>query len=471
MTDPVFGKDISFFLFELPFFRLIQSLLNGILLASLAVAGARYLVAATRGGEVFITRVRVHLAVIAGLYLLCVAFGYQLDKYELVYSHAGVATGVSYTDANARFMAYDVLTFLSGIAGALLIAAAFTRWIWPLGLVVGVWLSASVILGGLYPEAIQRFTVDPNTYSQEEPYIANNIAMTRLAFGLDSWESRNYSGDQPLTEADIRNEADTFTNARLWDYRPLQTTLDQLQTVRQYYDFWDVDTDRYHIDGELRQVMLSGRELAIEKNPSATSWVNERVIYTHGIGVAMVPVNEVTKEGQPQLWIRDLPPTSSSGAPSITQPRIYFGESDDHYVVVRAQQAEFDYPRGGTQTSGDATTSWTGTTGIPLDSTLNRLLFALRFKDLDLLISDQILADSQLLFHRTLSERLGLHRTVPALRQGPVHRRRRYGPPGVRPGRLHGQRQVPQREQLRHQRPGAGLRSRRNGHSTTSATA
>ncbi|HEY5434372.1 MAG TPA: UPF0182 family protein [Candidatus Limnocylindrales bacterium] len=408
VTDPVFGKDISFFLFELPFFRLIQSLLTGILLASLAVVGARYLVAATRGGEVFITRVRVHLAVIAGLYLLCVAFGYQLDKYELVYSHAGVATGVSFTDANARFMAYDVLTFLSGIAGALLIAAAFTRWIWPLGLVVGVWLSASVILGGLYPEAIQRFTVDPNTYAQEEQYIANNIAMTRLSFGLNAWETKNYSGAQPLTEAAIRDEADTFTNARLWDYRPLQTTLDQLQTVRQYYDFWDVDTDRYVVDGTLRQVMLSGRELAISKNPSATSWVNERVIYTHGIGVAMVPVNEVTKEGQPQLWIRDLPPVSSSGAPAITQPRIYFGESDDHYVVVRAAQAEFDYPRGSSEGSGDETTSWTGTTGVPLDSTLNRLLYALRFKDLDLLISDQIRADSQLLFHRTLSDRLGL---------------------------------------------------------------
>ena len=408
VTDPVFGKDISFFLFELPFFRLVQSLLTGMLLAALAVVGARYLVAATRGGEVFITRVRVHLAVIAGLYLLCVAFGYQLDKYELVYSHAGVATGVSFTDANARFMAYDVLTFLSGIAGALLIAAAFTRWIWPLGLVVGVWLSASVILGGLYPEAIQRFTVDPNTYAQEEQYIGNNIAMTRLSFGLNTWDALNYSGDQPLTEAAIVNEADTFTNARLWDYRPLQTTLDQLQTVRQYYDFWDVDTDRYLVNGKLRQVMLSGRELAISKNPSATSWVNERVIYTHGIGVAMVPVNEVTKEGQPQLWIRDLPPVSSGGAPTITQPRIYFGESDNHYVVVRAVQAEFDYPRGSSEGSGDETTSWTGTTGVPLDSTLNRLLYALRFKDLDLLISDQIRADSQLLFHRTLSERLGL---------------------------------------------------------------
>ncbi len=345
VTDPVFGRDISFFLFEMPFFRFVQSLLNGLLLAALAVAGARYLLAATQGGEVFVTRVRVHLAVLAGLYLLSVAFGYQFDKFELVYSTQGVSTGVSFTDANARFMAYDVLTFLSGIAAALLVAAAFTRWIWPLALVVTVWFASSLLLGRLYPEVVQRLSVDPNTFAQEEQYIANNIAMTRLAFGLDDWETRSYGGEAPLTQAAIENEADTFTNARLWDYRPLQTTLDQLQVVRQYYDFFDVDTDRYMINGELRQVMLSGRELAIDRNPQATSWVNQRIIYTHGIGLAMVPVNEVTQEGQPRLWIRDLPPVSSPGVPEITQPRIYFGERDDHYVVVRARQAEFDFPR------------------------------------------------------------------------------------------------------------------------------
>ena len=408
VVDPIFGRDISFFLFDLPFYRMVQELANAILLAALAVAGARYLLAASRGGEVFVTRVRVHLAVLAGLYLLSVAFGYQLDKYELVYSHAGVATGVSYADAHARFLAYDVLTFLSGLAGALLVAGAFTRWMWPLGLILIVWFVTSIVLGRLYPEAIQRFSVDPNTYAQEQPYIANNIAMTRLAFGLNEWDTKPYGGDAPLTQQAIESEADTFTNARLWDYRPLQTTLDQVQTIRQYYDFYDVDTDRYVVDGKLRQVMLSARELAISKNPDANSWVNERIIYTHGIGVAMVPVNEVTTEGQPELWIRNLPPVSAAGVPEVTQPRIYFGESDNHYVVVRARQAEFDYPRDTSAGNNDATTSWTGTNGIPLDSTLNRLLFALRFRDLDLLITDQITADSQLLFHRTLSDRLGM---------------------------------------------------------------
>jgi uncharacterized membrane protein (UPF0182 family) len=408
VVDPIFGRDISFFLFELPFYRLVQSLVNGLLIASLLVAGARYLLATTRGGEVFVTRVRVHLAVLGGLYLLSVAFGYQLDKYELVYSQAGVATGVAFADANARFLAYDVLTFLSGLAGALLIAGAFTRWMWPLAVILIVWFSASIVLGRLYPEAIQRLSVDPNTYAQEEPYIANNISMTRLAFGLDQWQSRSYGGAAPLTEGAIQSEEDTFTNARLWDYRPLQTTLDQLQAVRQYYDFHDVDTDRYLIDGTLRQVMLSGRELAIDKDPDAPNWVNQRVIKTHGIGVAMTPVNEVTPEGQPRLWIRDLPPTSNSGAPEITQPRIYFGESDSHYVVLRAKQPEFDYPSNSNTGEPDPTTSWTGQTGIPLDSTLSRLLFAIRFRDFDLLITDQVQADSQLLFHRTISERLGM---------------------------------------------------------------
>jgi uncharacterized protein len=422
VVDPIFNRDIGFFLFDLPFLRFAQSLVNGLLLASLLVVGARYLVQATMGGEVFVTRVRVHLAVIAGLYLISVAFGYQLDKFELVYSTGGAATGVSFTDANARFMAYDVLTFLSGLAGALLVAAAFTRWVWPLGAIVIVWFSASIVLGRLYPEAIQRLTVLPNEFQQEQPYIANNIAMTRLAYGLSTWDTRNYAGTDPLTQANIDDEADTFTNARLWDYRPLQTTLDQLQTVRQYYDFSDVDTDRYTIGDTVRQVMLSGRELAIQKNTAANSWVNQRVNYTHGIGIAMVPVNEVTPEGQPRLWVRDLPPVSSNGAPEVKQPRIYFGEADNHYVVTGARQDEFDIPgntnstqgNGSTVGSGDLTTRWTGTTGIKLDSTLTRLLFSLRFKDLDLLISDQVTADSQLLFHRTLTDRLG--RIAPFLR-------------------------------------------------------
>jgi len=416
VSDPVFGRDIGFFLFELPFLRLLQGLFNSLVVAALLVAATQYLVGASRSGLVFTTPIRVHLAVLAGLFLLSVAFGYQLDKYELVYSTRGIATGVSFTDQNAQFFAFDVLTVISGLAAALLVGGAFARVLWPLGFTIAIWFLASLIIGRLYPEAVERFTVVPNRFAQEERYIGNNIAMTRLAYGLGGWSERSFRGEAVLTQDDIDAEADTFRSARLWDYRPLRDTLDQLQTVRRYYDFTDVDTDRYTIDGVERQVMLSARELALEGNPAAVGWINERIVYTHGIGVTMVPVNEVASEGQPRLLIGNLPPVSTGGAPDVTEPRIYFGERGSSYVVVGARQKEFDYPTGESDTGGSVgtTTSWTGTSGIRLDNTMMRLLFALRFRDLDLLISDQVTRDSQLLFHRTLSDRLG--RIAPFLR-------------------------------------------------------
>ena len=411
VTDPIFGRDISFFLFELPFLRLVQALFNGLVVTALLLAAARYLVGAMRGAPVFTTPVRMHLAILGGLFLLSVAFGYQLDKFELVYSTRGsVETsaidtiGVSFTDQNAQFFAYDVLTVLSGLAAAFLVGAAFTRMLWPFGLTLGVWFLASILIGRAYPEAVQYFTVRPNQFAQEEPYISNNIAMTRLAFGLDTWEdNRPFGGEAVLTEEAIVNDEDTFRNARLWDYRPLGDAFDQLQAIRPYYDFTDVDTDRYTIDGVQRQVMLSAREL----DPSALGggWVNERINFTHGVGMAMTPVNEVTTEGQPRLIIRNLPPVSNEGAPEISEPRIYFGERPSGYIVTGARDDEFDYPTGSSDVSGTST-RWTGNSGINLDTTLMRVLFALRFRDLNLLISDQVTNESQLLFDRAIAQRL-----------------------------------------------------------------
>jgi uncharacterized membrane protein (UPF0182 family) len=407
VTDPVFGRDIGFFLFDLGFLRFLQATGITIIIATLAVVGGRYLVGGLAGSPVFSTPVRVHLGVLAGLVLMLMAVGYQLDKFELVYSSRGVATGVSYTDANAQFIAYDVLTGLSAIAAAFLVGGAFTRVLWPLGLTIAVWFIASIGIGRIYPEFIQRITVIPNQQTLEAPYISNNIAMTRLAFDLDGWEVRDYRGEQPLTEAAIEEHSSTFLNARLWDYRPLGDTLDQLQTVRQYYDFADVDTDRYRFGDDVRQVMVSVREFNTARNP-APSWINDHLFYTHGIGVAMVPVNEVSSQGQPQLVIKDMPPVSSSGAPELSEPRVYFGELASQYVIVGSQTAEFDYPRGTQDSSGDVKTTWRGTTGIRLDTVLSRMLFALRFRDLSLLISDQITNESQLLFHRSLGDRLRL---------------------------------------------------------------
>ncbi len=194
VTDPVFGKDIGFFLFELPFLRLVQGLFNAIVIVALILVLVRYLAAASRGGLDFATPARVHLAVLGGLFLLSVAFGYQLDKYDLVYSTRGVATGVSFTDQNAQFFAYDLLTVISGIAAALLVGAAFTRMLWPLGLTIAVWFVASLVVGRVYPELIQQFTVNPNQYAQEERYISNNIAMTQLAYGIGHWDVTTVPG-------------------------------------------------------------------------------------------------------------------------------------------------------------------------------------------------------------------------------------------------------------------------------------
>ena len=416
VVDPIFGRDIAFFLFDLPFFRLVQSVANGIVLGSIVVALGRYLADGLRGRLVFTTPMRLHLGVLGAFYLLSVAVGYQLDKYELAYSTQGVATGVSYTDEAARFFALDTLTIIAALAAAFLVGGAFTRMLWPLGGALVVWFGASVLLGTIYPELVQRLVVVPNELAREERYIANNIAMTRLAYGLDTWEQRRYQGEGTLDEAKIAAEDATFRNARLWDYRPLRITLDQLQTIRRYYEFVDVDTDRYVIDGRLRQVMLSARELAKERNPQATSWVNLRITYTHGVGVAMVPVNEVTPEGQPRLLIRDMPPVSTAGAPELREFRIYFGERPSDEIIVGAVQSEFDYPAGSEDGGADlgTRTRWRGTTGIRLDTTFARLLFALRFRDLNLLISDQITAESQLLFHRSLGDRLP--RIAPFLR-------------------------------------------------------
>ena len=252
----------------------------------------------------------------------------------------------------------------------------------------------------------QALFVNPNPLDQERAFIANDIAATRLAYGLDDWTSRPYPATNILTAEALVDDADTFVNARLWDYRPLGATLDQLQTVRQYYDFVDVDIDRYIIDGKQRQVMLSGREMALDRNPTVNNWLNAHFVYTHGYGVAMVPVNAVQPDGLPDLIVRDLPVVSEPGAPVITEPRIYFGERPAPWVVTGAQTDEFDYPAN--DAGSDATTRWTGTTGIDISDGINRLLLSIWTGDfVSLLTSPQITDESQFLMRRTLDERLG----------------------------------------------------------------
>jgi hypothetical protein len=426
-TDPTFGLDISFFLFDLPFYRLIQSFVIGLLLATVALVGIRYIVAVVSGASMP-SAARVHIGLLAMLYLWAAAAGLQLDRYELVYSNtSGIFQGVSYTDANAQMAALNVLTVVSAFIGCFVLGFAYTRWRAPLIATIVIWIVAFGVLDVAYPQLVQRFSVVPNQQTQETPYINNNIDMTRLGFNLTDWTSSTYQPDTTVTQAAVEEEASTIQNVRLWDYRPLGQTLDQLQTIRNYYNFTDVDTDRYVFTDAatcapatppcVRQVMLAGRDFDPTKyaasSSTGVSWVNLHISYTHGVGLVMVPVNEVAQGGQPNLIVKDLPPASSAGAPKIEQPRIYFGTQTNDYVIVGAKSQEFDYPSS-TGTGGDQLTNWTGTSGIKLDTPLSRLLFAARFGDLNLLISDQVTGSSQLLYNRSIQDRV--HELAPFLR-------------------------------------------------------
>jgi uncharacterized membrane protein (UPF0182 family) len=254
--------------------------------------------------------------------------------------------------------------------------------------------------GGLYGAFLQRFVVTPSEQSQERPFIEHNIAATRRAWAIDRIEEREVSGDAELTPQAIAAHAGTIENVRLWDHAPLLQTFAQIQEIRTYYDFASVDNDRYLINGKYRQVMLSVREMNTEslQNPS---WVNERLTYTHGYGLTLGPVNEVTTEGQPVLFIRDLPPVSTVDL-KVTEPSIYFGELTRGYALVRTKQQEFHYPQG----DDNATTYYDGTGGVPVGGLLRRLLFAIRFGSTDILLTPQITAESRVLFHRQINERV-----------------------------------------------------------------
>jgi uncharacterized membrane protein (UPF0182 family) len=410
-VDPTFGKDISFYMFELPFYRLAQSYANSLLVVTFALVGIRYLVAVISGASLT-TPARVQLGVLVMLFLWSVAIGYQLDRYELVYSGtSGIFQGASYTDVTAKATALTVMTVLAAFAGAFVLGFAYTRMRIPLVLTVAVWMFAYLILDVGYPVLVQRFAVVPNQQSQESPYIKTNIDMTRLAFNLTGWTGSTYTPGSTITQQAVASEPGTMQNVRLWDTAPLAQTLDGVQVIRNYYTFTSVNTDRYTFTDAascspapapcVRQVMLAGRELD-SSQLTDQSWVNEHITYTHGTGLAMVPVNEVGSGGQPNLLIDNLPPVSTPGTPTITEPRIYFGLQESNFVIVDASSQEFDYPSA----SGDQYYSWTGNSGIKLDTPLMRLLYAAKFGDLNLLISNQITGSSQLLYNRSITDRV-----------------------------------------------------------------
>jgi hypothetical protein len=404
LNDPLFGLDIGFFIFRLPMFAKVYNWLTFVLSIG-AIAGAvvhllyRGILYGPRG-LLFSERARKHLLVLAALFLAVKSLGYYLDTFEVVYSTRGASFGASYTDVYALLPALRVLCFLS-LAAAIVAVIQIYRPGWSLLLVaIGVLLAAHVIGVQLYPYLLQRFRVVPNEVEAERQFIERNIKFTRLAFGLDNVSSLDFPADEQLSAADIQRNDATIKNIRLWDHRPALASYSQLQEIRTYYKFVDVDNDRYVIDGTYRQVMLSARELS-HQHLQSLNWINEHLTFTHGHGVVFGPVNQVTASGQPEFFIKDIPPVANTSL-KVTRPEIYYGELANDYVLVKTDARELDYPAG----DQNIYTTYEGKGGVNIGSLWRKLVFSVQYATLRMALSQDLKADSRILFHRQVHERV-----------------------------------------------------------------
>jgi uncharacterized membrane protein (UPF0182 family) len=406
VTDPLFGRDLGFFVFTLPFWRMVVGWATALVIGTLVLTVVIYVLqrslVLTARGPRLAAGARSHLLLLGCVVLTLAGIGFWLDRFELLYSPRGVVFGASYTDIHASLPVLSALAVLSVLCalaclvqitrgGLRLIAAGLL-------VLVGVW-----ILGlGIYPALLQRFRVTPNELAAERPFIQHNIRMTRQAYGLDRVEEKEFPADESLDARALERNAPTIKNIRLWDHRPLLRTFAQLQEIRTYYRFVDVDNDRYTVDGEYRQLMLSARELSYQNlQTRAGSWINEHLTFTHGYGVVVGPVNRITPEGLPELWVKDIPP-QSEGFIRVTRPEIYFGEISNDYVLVRTRSQELDYPAG----DQNVYATYSGRGGVPLVSWLRKLVFAARFGEIKLMLSNDLTPESRLMMYRTVGERV-----------------------------------------------------------------
>ncbi|HET7293617.1 MAG TPA: UPF0182 family protein [Vicinamibacteria bacterium] len=404
-VDPVLGHDVGYYVFRLPFLMLLRGLLQVVSVLALVSVVAAYLLTGAIGIGVAATPFAApaavrHLSALCATMLLVLAFDAHLSVREALTEASGIVHGASNTDVAALIPSRRLLA-LTAVAAAILAAAqGFSRSFRPIFAAVALYALVA-LAGKAYAAAVQRFLVAPNEQAKETPYIRHNIAGTRAGFGLDTVQERELPGDAPLTLQDIERNAATLKNVPLWDHRPLLDTFGQIQEIRTYYDFVSVHNDRYRIGGEQRQVMLSARELNSGSLPNRT-WINEHLTFTHGYGLALGPVNQVTPEGLPVLFVKNLPPESSVPELQVSEPSIYFGELSNDHVFVRTKTKEFHYPKG----DDNVMANYEGSGGVAVDSFLRKLLFALRFRSLKVLLSDDFTADSRVLFHRRVAERV-----------------------------------------------------------------
>lgn len=404
-ADPIFGNDVGFYVFGLPFWRFVHEKALSLIFLCLFTAGAAYGVFVLPRTREFTlpsipARIRNHLVLLAMFGAFLWSAGYILDRFDILFSPRGITFGAGYTDVHAELFALNVLAVLSALLGAsLLVSLLRSTWKISIGL-AGLVLVSGVVLRGLYPAIVQKYFVDPNEFERERTYLGYNIDSTRKAYGLHDVEMKTVTPEDSISWQEIEENRETINNIRLWDHAPLLRSYKQLQEIRTYYDFSNVDIDRYTFDGDYRQVMLSPRELDISglQNPT---WINMRLEFTHGYGIVMNPVNEVAGSGLPRLWVRDLPPRMEIPL-KIDRPEIYYGEKPSSYIFVGTTVKEFDYPMG----SANARTSYEGKGGVPMGSLFRRVLYALKFADFKILFSDVFTGDSRVKYHQNIRERL-----------------------------------------------------------------
>tara|TARA_Y100000588_G_scaffold392638_1_gene505286 strand:+ start:1836 stop:4655 length:2820 start_codon:yes stop_codon:yes gene_type:complete len=404
VLDPIFSRDVGFYVFALPFYQFVVNFLIGAVIVSAIVVGLTY---AMSGGVrlqesiQLMPRPLAHFSALGGVFLLLVAWSYRLKVYGLLFSQGRIFTGAGYVDVNVQIWAYWFLVILfiaTSVLFFLNISKRESRY--PL-IGLGILVGGAVVVGSVPATVVQKLVVDPTELSRETPYIEHNISATRQAYGLHRVEERPFAAEESLTREEIDRNDLTIRNVRIWDERPMEQTYQQVQEIRPYYVFRDVDVDRYTIDGVYRQVMLSAREMDTRRLPQqARAWVNERLQYTHGYGVAVSPVNQVSPEGLPEFLVRDIPPVGLDDL-EVTRPEIYYGGMTYGTVAVKTATQEFDYPSG----SENKQTTYAGDGGVEIGGFFNRLAFAIRFMDPNLVLTSYMLPDSRLMYYRQIVER------------------------------------------------------------------
>lgn len=437
IKDPLFGLDISFYIFKLDFLSRLDEMIITLIIITVVITFIYYMMLLTvrtpdfydrrddtqgasgdgdgsgashifGGGRTkAVSKINMHslleiasgkIIILCAVFFLMLAAFFVLKQFDLLHSHNGVVYGAGYSDVKVTLWMYRILTVLS-LAGIVVSSIGIAKKSAKKFFAVPLLMIVVAALGVGAHAIVQNIVVSPDEINKESPYLANNIEYTQYAYGIDDVDVRNFAASNDLTAEDIRNNSETIDNIRINDYEPVETFYNQTQSIRQYYIFNDTDVDRYTVDGEYTQTYLSVRE--IDESKINDTWINRHLKYTHGYGAAVSRVDTITASGQPEVIVRDIPPVSSAEEIEITRPEIYFGELSDDYIIVNTDEDEFDYPNG----TENAYTKYEGTAGIRLGP-VNRLMFAIREGSLKILVSTNVNNDSRMIINRNVMDRV-----------------------------------------------------------------